>query len=173
MTAQNPNLIKAIAKAQKEAAEREIKQVANQPHRRGDSSKLAGSNLGNFIIGNFSAENCLTHDSKLSLEDYRREIMDSCESYARVRWNWARAKGIPLSMSVAWDFGGEGDGDKLEELVKKWGELIAKYNQGLHCAGMMAFAASTDLILFDYIPRIEHFWPVRRAIQSLHMVVYG
>jgi hypothetical protein len=162
------NLVKSINEAQAEAAMRETAQVANQPHRRGDCSTMAGSELGRFILKNFTPELVGRKDE---IADYQRETYESCESYARNVWHWNMNKGIPMPSCMAWEFViSESLGDNIEEQMKVWKERISEADRAMKCAGQVTFFACRDLILFDY--SVANHPPARRALQSLHMAVY-
>ena len=185
------NLVRAINEAQADAAMRETAQVADQPHRRteplrpgessfdraerlqrtskfGDRSTMGGSELGKFILKNFIPILVGRADE---IADYQRETYEACEGYARNVWHWNMNKGVPMPSCMAWDFGnGEANPDEIGDKLKDWNERIKAAETAMKVAGQDTFLACRDLILFDYAPTNEP--PVRRALQSLHMVVY-
>jgi hypothetical protein len=171
------NLVKAIEDAQKASEEREKRQVSTQPHRRGvelPMSQMAGSELGRFILLEITSDMCFERNSKMSLDAYRNELMDSCESYAKKMWKWCIARGVPLPANIAWDFSNDPpDDDDVAENVGDWLKAIEAYEKAMKCAGLTAFGAVRNLILFDREQRREMHPSIRRAMQSLHAVIYS
>ncbi len=164
---------KAIAEAQRVAADVEKVYVAFQPHRNGDMSAMAGSVLGSFVLRHITVADCLSDNSKISILDLQRETMEACESYARVWGNWCKHKGVPLPANFAWDLSTNGQDDgRIEERMNDWKETKEKYETAIRCAGRATYAVTRDLILFD-LP-IPFGWhnSARRSVQNLWSVVY-
>lgn len=156
-------------KAERDSRLVETLQVLSQPHRRGDASQMAGSELGRFILANITAELC---GEGCSIVRYRGEVYDAALHYARVIWGLNVAKGIPMPSRMAWDFSnGEAEGDE-ETTIAAWEKSRKLYESGLKRAGMRGFMSSRDLIVFD-LPVVKILAsPARRALEGLHAVVW-
>jgi hypothetical protein len=145
----------------------EKQQVAAQPHRNGNMSKMAGSELGRFILSNITAEKCLRENSNISIDEYRGEVMDACESYARRRYQWCRVKGVPLPGNFAWDVSFQ-NGEKLQERVEEWEKFIHDCEAAMKQAGMVGFVNARSLIMDDTPVPLGCAHDVRLSLQSLH-----
>ena len=142
-------------------------QAASQPHRNGDRSPMAGSELGRFIIRHITAAMCLTDASELGA--YRKNVMDACERFgAKVRY-YNIQKGIPMpGYSDEGSAGGLAlDDPELQRRLANDLRAIKDCENALKAAGLPAFHAARALIVFDTPVPGGLEASVRRALQSL------
>lgn len=98
---QRPGAQERQNEANRRRFEQTIGFVAGQPHRRGDTSRMAESPVGRFI------------------RDYAlpRECYDAALEYARLLGMWGSIKGVPQLER----HGGSG-GEVSEKTVRRWGD---------------------------------------------------
>ncbi len=114
-----------LARAQADA---ETALVRSQPHRLGESSPMAESAIGRFVL-------------QYALP---RELFEAAMNYARVRGMWLSAMGAPRDER----HGGNG-GDLPMETVWKWRDDVSEWRKAMGDAGGKDGAAAIELMVCD------------------------
>lgn len=121
--------LKQIQDAEREAGAKQQAVVLAQPHRRGETSQLAGSALGRFIL----------------LHRLRREYFDAAEHWATTKRKWLSISGAPMP-----DRPGGTGGDVPRELYASWVKADADASKAMEqAAGPAALAAVRALSVDD------------------------
>lgn len=122
--------------------------VANQPHRRGNMSDLAGTALGRFILATKG----------------RSECYDAANEYAAIKSKWLAAWSAPRNVV----HGGTGT-DIPMEIVQEWGRRIADMENTMMLAGgIAALGWIEDLAVFDKGEPQPFIWgSINNALLSL------
>lgn len=122
--------------------------VANQPHRRGSTSDLAGTALGRFILATKG----------------RPECYDAANEYATIKSKWLAAWSAPRNVV----HGGNGS-DIPMEIVQEWGRRIADMeNTMILAGGISGLGWVEDLAVYDRGEPQSFIWgSINSALLSL------
>lgn len=132
-----------ISRAQADA---EIALVRSQPHRRGETSRLAESALGRFVL----------------LYKLDEALYAAGMEYARIRGMWLSAMGAPRDER----HGGSG-GDLPMELVWQWRDNVAEWRKEMARVGGKNGAASVEYMVCDNMDFAGHMFETSPTIASL------
>ena len=145
--------IKRPSRAEMEEIERKKRDgekhvVLMQPHRKGETSQLAGSAFGRF---------CLRVRANPRLYDAGQE-------YAALVRRWRSAKGIPQQVRLGEGRGGEGPSDAT---VMAWTRAINGLNRAMSKATIEGYLAMRQMLLDDYDIGAEQEGPACDALIAL------
>lgn len=132
-----------ISRAQADA---EMALVRSQPHRKGETSRLAESALGRFVL----------------LYKLDEALYGAGMEYARIRGMWLAAMGAPREER----HGGSG-GDLPMELVWKWRDEVAEWRKEMARAGGKNGAASVEYMVCDNMDFAGHMFETSHTIDAL------